>query len=60
MPEKALVIPQEEALRVGLYDRACPCHGSSAHIFLVMTDGFEFCCKCSVDVGAKMVWVLAA
>lgn len=33
-----------QGIRVGLYDRACPCHGSSSHISLVMTDGLGFCC----------------
>lgn len=47
-----------QGLRVGLYDRACPYHGSSSHISLVMTDGLGFCCKCSIDVGAKLSWVL--
>lgn len=36
----------------------CPCRGSSFHISLVMTDELRFCCKCSIDVGAKLTWVL--
>lgn len=60
MPEKALGIPQEEALRArgrGLVT-ACPYHGPSFHISLVMTDDLGFCYKCSIDVGAKLAWVL--
>lgn len=47
-----------QGVRMGLYDRACPCRGSSSHVSLVMTDGLRFCCECSIDVGAKLSWVL--
>lgn len=60
MPEKALAIPQEEALRARGWGcvTGCPCLGSSSHISLVMTDDLGVCCKCNIDVGAKLAWVL--
>lgn len=36
----------------------CPCRGPSFHISLVKTDDLGFCYKCSIDVGAKLAWVL--
>lgn len=60
MPEKALDIPQEEALRAWGWGcvMGCPCRGPSFHISLVKTDDLGFCYKCSIDVGAKLAWVL--